>query len=365
MSLVPHYIESLQPYEPGKSSEELRAQFHLSDVVKLASNENPIGPSPLALKAIRQQEPGLNFYPDSGLGLRRVLAEQYDLKVENVIVGSGSEGIISNIIRTFLSDEDEVLTTEAAFIGFQVLAKSRGVKYRTVPYRRWHYDLQALALAVNPHTKIIYLANPNNPTGTIFTRHEFDDFYRQIPARVLIILDEAYFEYAKDNPRYPDSMHYRYDNVITLRTFSKVYGLAGARIGYGFAHETLIRNLLKVKLAFEPSTLAEAAGIGALGDKEFLHRSLQLNARALRYLIESFRQLELEVVDSEANFFMVVLQGEQEAKNVYERLLEQGIIVRPLGAFGLPACLRISTGLDRDNERCIVAMQKALATLKA
>jgi len=182
---------------------------------------------------------------------------------------------------------------------------------------------------------------------------------------VLCVIDEAYAEYADTPPEGIDLVRSGAPRLAVLRTFSKVYGLAGARIGYGFAHETLIRNLLKVKLAFEPSTLAEAAGIGALGDKEFLHRSLQLNARALRYLIESFRQLELEVVDSEANFFMVVLQGEQEAKNVYERLLEQGIIVRPLGAFGLPACLRISTGLDRDNERCIVAMQKALATLKA
>ena len=190
---------------------------------------------------------------------------------------------MSNIIRTFLCDEDEVLTTEAAFIGFQVLAKSRGVKYRTVPYRNWHYDLEGLAREINERTKIVYLANPNNPTGTIFSKQEFDHFYRHVPERVLIILDEAYFEYAKDNPRYPDSMHYRYDNVITLRTFSKIYGLAGVRIGYGFAHEDLIRNLLKVKLPFEPSTVAQAAGIGALADREFLHRSLELNARGLKF----------------------------------------------------------------------------------
>src|SRR5690242_629774 len=168
---------------------------------------------------------------------------------------------MSNIIRAFLCDEDEVLTTEAAFIGFQVLAKSRGVKYHTVPYKDWCYDLPALAAQINQNTKIIYLANPNNPTGTIFTRHEFDDFYRPVPERVLIILDEAYFEYAKDNPRYPDSMHYRYDNVITLRTFSKVYGLAGVRIGYGFAHEELIANLLKVKLPFEPARWRRRRGL--------------------------------------------------------------------------------------------------------
>src|SRR5437660_7962489 len=166
---------------------------------------------------------------------------------------------------------------------------------------------------VNERTKIIYLANPNNPTGTIFTRSEFDSFYRHVPERVLIILDEAYFEYAKDNPRYPDSMHYRYDNVITLRTFSKVYGLAGARIGYGFAHEELIANLLKVKLPFEPSTPAQAAGIAALGDKEFLHRSLELNARGLRFLTSALREMGLTVVPSEANFVMLVLAGSDQA----------------------------------------------------
>src|SRR5436190_4082844 len=176
---------------------------------------------------------------------------------------------MANIIRTFLCDEDEVLTTEAAFIGFQILARSRGVRYRTVPYRHWRYDLPALAAAINEHTKIIYLANPNNPTGTIFTRQEFEDFYAHVPERVLIILDEAYFEYAKDNPRYPDSMHYRYDNVITLRTFSKVYGLAGVRIGYGFADEVLIVKLAKEKLKFEHSTLAQVMVIEALVDKQY------------------------------------------------------------------------------------------------
>jgi histidinol-phosphate aminotransferase len=267
---------------------------------------------------------------------------------------------MSNIIRAFLCDDDEVLTTEAAFVGFQVLAKSRGVKYRTVPYREWRYDLRALAAAINEQTKIVYLANPNNPTGTIFTRHEFDEFYRHVPERVLIILDEAYFEYAKDNPSYPDSMHYRYDNVITLRTFSKIYGLAGIRIGYGFAHGDLISNLLKVKLPFEPGSLAQAAGIGALADREFLHRSLELNSRGLRYLEESLSALGLEVVPSEANFLMIVLPGAADADRITEALLRVGVIIRPLKPFGLPHCIRISAGADEDNARCVEAMRKAL-----
>ena len=355
MPLVPPYIASLRPYEPGRGIEEVKREYGLASVAKLASNENPLGSSPLALREINRHLDKLHLYPNGGLDLRSTLAEKFDVKVENVIAGSGSESIMSNIIRTFLCDEDEVLTTEAAFIGFQVLAKSRGVTYRTVPYRAWHYDLDALAGAINERTKIVYLANPNNPTGTIFTKHQFDQFYRHVPERVLIILDEAYFEYAKDNPCYPDSMYYRYDNVITLRTFSKVYGLAGIRIGYGFAHESLIANLLKVKLPFEPSTLAQAAGIGALADKEFLHRSLELNARGLQFLSVSLRQLGFSVVESEANFGMAVLPGEEPASQLTQHLLSQGVIIRPLTAFGLPHCVRISTGTDEDNERCIEA----------
>ena len=347
----------MRPYEAGRTIESVRKQYGLAHIAKLASNENPLGASPKALEAIARSLEGLNLYPNGGLDLREVLAGAFHVKVDNVIVGSGSEGIMSNIIRTFLGDEDEVLTTEAAFIGFQVLARSRGVKYRTVPYRDWRYDLPALAQAINANTKIIYLANPNNPTGTIFTREEFDEFYRHVPERVLIILDEAYFEYAKDNPRYPDSMQYRYDNVITLRTFSKVYGLAGVRIGYGFAHEELIRNLLKVKLPFEPSTPAQAAGIAALGDKEFLDRSLELNARGRRGLAEGLKNGGFTVVPSEANFVMAVLPSEQEADRIFEDLLRQGVIVRPLRAFGLPNCLRVSTGTDDDNRTCVEAFR--------
>jgi histidinol-phosphate aminotransferase len=359
--LVPPYIESLRAYEAGRTIESVRQEYGLDRIAKLASNENPLGASPKAIAAMTQAMGSLNLYPNGGLGLREVLAREFDLKVENVIAGSGSEGIMSNIIRAFLCDEDEVLTTEAAFIGFQVLAKSRGVTYRTVPYTDWHYDLPALAAEINANTKIIYLANPNNPTGTIFTKHQFDEFYKHVPERVLIILDEAYFEYAKDNPRYPDSMHYRYDNVITLRTFSKIYGLAGIRIGYGFAHEELIKNLLKVKLPFEPSTPAQAAGIGALEDREFLHRSLELNARGVRYISEGLQELGLPAVPSHANFVMTVLPTEQDASRIFEELLAQGVVVRPLKAFGLPNCLRISTGTDEDNRLCVESLRRSYA----
>ena len=365
MPLVPSYIESLQPYVPGKPIEEVKRELGLDHVVKLASNENPLGPSPMAMEELKKHLSDLHYYPNGGFDLRVVLAEKFNLKVANVITGSGSEAIMANIIRTFLCDDDEVLTTEAAFIGFQVLARSRGVKYRSVPYLNWHYDLPALAREINPHTKIIYLANPNNPTGTLFTKQKFDEFYRQVPERVLIILDEAYFEYAQKIPDYPDSMHYRYDNVITLRTFSKVYGLAGIRIGYGFAHEELIGNLMKVKLPFEPSTLAQAAGIGALRDDAFLRRSLEVNTAGMKYLLQALGELELQVVPSGANFVMVVRESEEDVNRVFTELLKQGVIVRPLRAFGLPHCLRITIGTEAENRALVAGLRRVLSKTTA
>lgn len=357
MRLVPPYIESLEPYKPGKPISELQRELGLKDVMKLASNENPLGPSPLAAEEIARHVHSLHLYPNGGLDLREVLAGMFELKVSNVIVGSGSEGIMSNIIRTFLCDEDEVLTSEGTFVGFYVLARSRGVTMVTVPLKDYHFDLGAIAAAINERTKIIYLANPNNPTGTIFTKTEFDQFMKSVPPHVLIILDEAYFEYAKDNPKYPDSMHYRYDNVITLRTFSKIYGLAGIRIGYGFAHDALISNLLKVKLPFEPSTLAQAAGIAALRDASFLHRSLEVNAKGISFLVPALAELGFTVVPTSANFLLLPLGSEQEVEEMYNSLLQLGIIIRPLKAFGLPHCVRITIGTREENERLLGALK--------
>jgi histidinol-phosphate aminotransferase len=361
MRLVPPYIESLEPYKPGKQAAELEKELGLSHIVKLASNENPLGPSPRAIEALQQYYSELNIYPNGGLDLREVLAKQYRLKVANVIVGSGSEGIMSNIIRTFLGDQDEVLTSDGTFVGFYVLARSRGTKLITVPLKEYRFDLPAIAHRINEHTKIVYLANPNNPTGTIFTKKAFDEFWRQVPSHVLIILDEAYFEYAKDNPEYPDSMLYRYDNVITLRTFSKAYGLAGVRIGYGFAHDLLISNLLKVKLPFEPSTLAQAAGIAALGDTPFLQKTIETNAAGKKILEPAFRRLGLQVIPTDANFFLVPFDTETAALEMYEGLLRQGLIVRPLRPFGLPHCLRITIGTPEQNKFLLDCLQNVIA----
>lgn len=348
--LVPPHISALKSYEPGLNAEEIQKRYGLARVVKLASNENPLGASPIAVEYAQKALTHLARYPSGGLALRRKLSELFSVDIRNVIAGAGSEGIISNIVRTFLNDDDEVLTTESAFLGFQVVARGRGVAYRTVPYRNWHYDLPALAEAINPKTKLIYLANPNNPTGTFFTRQVFEQFHKRVPERVLIILDEAYYEFGAVEQSYPDSMHYRFDNVITLRTFSKAYGLAAARVGYGFAHEDLISVLLKVKLPFEPSGPSEAAALGALEDREFMLRSVANNAKGLVYLTRGLRDLGFDVIASAANFVMIVLENESRARNIFQSLLERGVIIRPLATTGLPRCLRISVGMPEENE---------------
>lgn len=361
MSLVPPYIEHLRPYVPGKSIEEIKRTYGLSRVIKLASNENPLGPSPKALEEVKKSLSGSHLYPDGGLRLRTVLAERFGLKLENVIAGAGSEGIMSNIIRTFLADKDEVLTAAHTFLGFMVLARSRGVKINTVPLSGdWRFDLAALAEKINERTKIVYLANPNNPTGTIFSRTEFEAFLKRIPERLLVILDEAYFEFAGENRNYPDSMAYRHDNVITLRTFSKAYGLAGFRIGYGFAHGELIKNLLKVKLPFEPSHSAQAAGLGALEDSEFLEKTLENNRKGRKFLFETLTELGFAVISSDANFVLVLFPNSEMVQNLFQTLLTNGIIVRPQEASDLPQGIRISVGTEEENQILIEALEKIL-----
>lgn len=365
MPLVPPYVSALIPYQPGRSADEIRREFGIDYVIKLASNENPLGPSPLAISRMLKCTDELHLYPDGGLKLRKTLADRFRVKVANVVVGSGSEAIMANVIRAFLCDDEEVLTAEGTFIGFYVLARSRGIKLVTVPLKDYHFDLEAIAAAITPKTKIIYLANPNNPTGTIFTRAEFERFMQRVPSRTLVILDEAYYEYACANPQFPDSMLYRLDNVITLRTFSKAYGIAGIRIGYGFAHEELCENVRKVKLPFEPSVMAEAAGLGALDDVDFLHRTVETNTAGKRYLEPHFTRLGLTWMPTDANFYLCLFESHDAAMQLYRELLMRGVIVRPLGAFGIPNAIRITIGTEEQNRILVRALDEALNAVAA
>lgn len=363
MRLVPDYIEQLEPYKAGKPIEEVQRELGLTRVVKLASNENPLGPSPKAMTAIRTSLPNSHFYPDAGgYKLRQALAARYRVKMENVILGSGSEGIMGSIVRTFLHGDEEALTSEGTFIGFMVLARSQGIRIRTTPLKHYGYDLEAIANAINPKTKIIYLANPNNPTGTIFHRREFEAFLDQVPDHVLIILDEAYYEYCQHVPTYPDSQLYRKDNVITLRTFSKAYGMAGIRLGFGLAHEELITQLHKVKFPFEPSSVAQAGGLAALSDDAYLHKTLTVNAKGLQQLARGFDKLGVKYVESYANFILTEWERPEVVAWLYNELLQRGIIVRPVTQFGLPTCLRVSVGRQAENAALLKALAEILAS---
>jgi len=359
--LVPRHIQLLEPYKAGKSIEELQRELGLKRIVKLASNENPLGASPKALQAMRDALPNVNRYPSPDFfDLRQALAKRYDVKTDNVFAAHGSEGIIAVIMGTFLLDDEEALTSANTFISFRIQAQSRGIRICEAPLKDFRLDLCAIADHIHDKTKVIYLANPNNPTGTVFTVSEFRDFMKRVPDRVLVILDEAYFEFAHHDPVFPDSMQYRLDNVITLRTFSKAYGLAGVRIGYGFAAEPLIGNLMKVKLTFEPSHLAQAAGIAAMNDTDFLEKTLRLNRLGLQFYYELFNRLGIRYLKSHANFVTMIFDSEDRVDRLYDKLLHKGVIVRPLHAFGLPNCIRVSTGLEEENDYFARALEQSL-----
>ncbi len=361
MIAVPSHIASLKPYQPGKSVAEVERELGISGSVKLASNENPLGSSPLAIEAIQQSISDLTQYPDAGRELRYALADRFVIRPENVICGSGSESIIATALDTFLAPEDEMISSEGTFVGFQVLAHASGVKTHFTPMKNFGYDLAAMAAKINERTKIIYIANPNNPTGTSVTTADLERFIARVPQSVLVILDEAYFEYADGWPDYPDSMHYRWDNVLTCRTFSKAHGLAGIRIGYGMAHSDIILKMMKVKLPFEPSTPASAAGLGAMKDAEFIRRTVELNRESLLYFHAEFERMGLRFVPSLANFVMIDFGSPERTERIFNGMLQRGVITRPLKAFGLPQCLRISTGTMEQNRRCIEALSGVLS----
>ena len=361
MSLVPKHIEKLSPYKPGKTIESVKREYEIDNIVKLASNENPLGPSPKSLDAVKEQLHQSHRYPDaSGLVLRKKLSTIFNLNIDNVILGSGSEGIMSSIMRTFLREKDELISAENSFIGFRVLANASGRIVHWVSKVNYKYNLNSMIKKINNNTKIIYIANPDNPTGTYVNKKEFDKFMKSVPSRVLVILDEAYFEYACHLEDYPDSMLYRYDNVITLRTFSKVHGLAGFRVGYGFAHDKLINNLMKVKLPFEPSSSSQVAALAALNDKLHLKQTIKLNSLEMKKVIDKFKLLDIQYIESVANFVTIIFKTREEVLNCTKFLLKNGVIVRDLIGFGLPNCIRVTIGKSDENKTFINKLEKFL-----
>ena len=360
--LVPSYIRDLKVYQAGKPIDELTREKGLSKVSKLASNENPLGPSPFAIREMTNALWDIHRYPDMhAYALKNQLSDLYNLKIENITLGNGSEGIMGYIARAFLSPGSEVLTSEKTFIGFYILARSVGAQLNCVPLTSdYRYDVEKIAESINDKTKIIYIANPNNPTGTYITKKEFDHLMGFVPDHVLVILDEAYFEYANEFSDYPDSMDYRYDNVITLRTFSKAYGLSGIRVGYGFGHEDLIANLNKVKLPFEPNLIAQKGAVGALRDRPHLERTLSTNTTLLKECENYLKSKDFNPIKSVTNFLTIKTGSGDASDYLFQKLLDKGVIIRPLKANEMPDFVRISIGTEEEMQHFYEAMNEVL-----
>ena len=344
-NLVRPWLHSLEPYPPGKPIDELEREYGVTDSIKLASNENPLGPSPRALAALGSALADVHRYPDgSCYHLRRALARKLRVAPEALVFGNGSNEIIELIVRTFLHAGEEAVMADQAFVIYRMLVQSQGGKGIVVPLRNFTHDLEAMADAITPSTRLVFLANPNNPTGTIFFREHWEEFLATVPRDVIIVMDEAYAEFVED-PRYPDALaDLRGDHLlIVLRTFSKIYGLAGLRVGYGVAPPEVVVELSKVRRAFDVSTVAQEAALASLADAAELRRRRELNTAGRTELERVLQANALDpVAGSVANFVFVDL-GE-DSRLFQERLLREGAIVRPTHGFGAPEAIRVTVG---------------------
>lgn len=358
--LVPHNIRDLNPYVPGKTIEEVKQEYQPDRISKLASNENRLGCSPKVRDAILKDFTEIQDYPDPISGvLREKIADRNGVEPDNILVAAGSESIIAILCRTFFLNHEQAVTADATFVGFFVHASIRGIDIKKVPVTdSYGFDLDAIARSVTDRTKMIYIANPNNPTGTYITKSEFESFMNRVPDHVLVIMDEAYFEFAEEVEDYPNSLDYSFDNVITLRTFSKAYGLAGIRIGYAIAHEELISELSKTKLTFEPTTLAQAAARAALDDTDFLQHSKEVVAEGRQRLYDFFDSHGISYVPSISNAVMMILPDEEQAKAFTQGMMEQGVILRRVAGFGLPNCIRVTVGTGKEIDHFIESFEQ-------
>jgi histidinol-phosphate aminotransferase len=344
--LLPDNIKKLKPYVAGKTIAEVKKEYGLERISKLASNENRLGCSSKVKDAVLESLKEIQDYPDPIAGkLRSAIADRNGVKEAEVILAAGSESIISILCRTFFKHDENAVTADATFVGFFVQAGVRGVELKKVPVTDdYRFDVDGILNAIDGKTKMVYLANPNNPTGTYLKSDEYKKLVDSIPDDVLLIADEAYYEYASEVEDYLPAIDYRKENVIILRTFSKAYGLAGFRIGYAIADEKLITEMLKTKLTFEPTAPAQAAALAAYGDEEFLTRSIDVVEEGRQRLYDFFDRHHVSYKKSISNSVMMILNSEEEAIDFTQKMLEQGVILRRINAFGLPKCVRITIG---------------------
>jgi histidinol-phosphate aminotransferase len=361
--LIPDYIQGLPAYVPGKPVEEVEQDLKIH-AVKLASNENPLGPSPKAMEAARHALGEANWYPDGGSKhLRQVLADRFGVRFEEVFVGLGSSEIIDLASRVLLRPGLDGITSEGSFTLFAIAIRASGATLIQTPMKNFTFDLDCIAAGVTPQTRVIYIANPNNPTGTAFGASEFKTFLKKVPGDVLVVLDEAYHEYAARTDL-PDALKLfrQYNNILTLRTFSKVYGLAGLRIGYGIGHPTLVAEMNKLRTPFNVTNVGQSAALAALDDTEHVRRSVEMNRQERQRLNDELRKLGLSPVPSETNFLFIPIGP--PAKSLCDELLLEGVIVRPLGWMGFPEAIRISVGSPAENTKLLSAIACALERRK-
>ncbi len=359
---IPEHISAIKTYSPGKTIPQLKEEFGWDRVSILWNNENTLGFSSKSKKAVVEAYSKINFYPDPlSIDLRTKLAEKHHKSIDEIILGNGSESVLMLAIRAICSGDDEFLTSDGGFMIVYNWAKINNTRCVTTPMTdAYGFDLEAIKKRINRNTKIIYLANANNPTGSMISKEELKDFIAKVPDNILIIVDEAYFEFSKSIHRdFPDSTEFERPNVLTLRTFSKAYGIAGVRLGYAVGHPKVISSMMKSKLTFEPTALAQAAGLGALEDSDFLDQTIDNNLQGINYLYENFDALGVRYVSTFANFIMTVWRSSEEVMRIFEGLMKEGVLVRPL----LPPidhCIRISVGLPKENKHLVEVLSRSI-----
>ena len=354
-------VQGLMPYQPGKPIEELARELGLNPdtIVKLASNENPLGPSPLALSAIQQATQDLTRYPDgSGFRLKSVLAAQLDLSRQQITLGNGSNDLLDLIARCWLAPGRNAVYSEYAFAVYPLVTQAAGAGHKVVPAKDWGHDLPAMAEAIDDKTSVVFIANPNNPTGTWLSEKQIAEFMDQVPPEVLVVLDEAYCEYVQESV-YPDGVELlkRYENLIVCRTFSKAYGLAALRVGYSLSSAQVAETLNRVRQPFNVNSLALEAALAAYSDSEYLAQSITTNQAGMLQLETEFRALGLSYIPSVGNFVCVAFD---DAEAVNQQLLAQGVIVRGLRPYRMNQHLRVSIGLPEENQRLIDVLQTVI-----
>ncbi|RKZ42494.1 MAG: histidinol-phosphate transaminase [Gammaproteobacteria bacterium] len=359
--LATHGVQGLHPYQPGKPIEELERKYGIKNIIKLASNENPLGPNPLVLKAIQASLPKITRYPDgNAFELKKVLAQKHSISPDMITLGNGSNDVLELITRVFVSPTQSVIFSKHAFIVYFMVTQAIGAKAIITQTKQWGHDLTAMQAAIREDTRLIFIANPNNPTGTWLDKTSLKRFLDAVPKSVIVTVDEAYFEYASDNLDYPNTLKWlsNYPNLIVTRSFSKAYGLSGLRVGYSISHPNIANLLNRLRQPFNVNSLALAAATVAIADDDYLEKSIALNRAGMQQLTDAFNHKKLSYIPSLGNFVSVNVG---KGAKVYELLLRQGIITRPLGGgYGMPQYLRVSIGLPEENEMFLQALDKVL-----